>query len=192
MDALAVNTSPHQFGRRLIRGENTDMYKNRRDTPVGRLIAGKGISDNALARLLKVPQPTITRLANGTTKEPGRELVQKLAVFFEVSEAEILGGEAPRKPKAATGKLVSTGSGRTIPIPGDALSAAAMEVARTWSKLSAGRQEEFRDALYWACFFESKFPFYRRGRPAGAHYDKFESGVEADFRRLLKASPEGR
>lgn len=55
---------------------------------------GRRISDNALARAVDLPQPTITRIRNGTTAEPRSDAVEKLAAHFGLSAAQMR-GEAP-------------------------------------------------------------------------------------------------
>lgn len=67
---------------------------------------GRRISDNALARAVDLPQPTITRIRNGTTAEPRSDAVEKLAAHFGLSaaqmrgEAPLPGFDTPRKARA--------------------------------------------------------------------------------------------
>ena len=55
---------------------------------------GRRISDNALTREVDLPQPTITRIRNGTTAEPRSDAIEKLAAYFGLSAAQMR-GEAP-------------------------------------------------------------------------------------------------
>lgn len=52
---------------------------------------GRRISDNALAREVDLPQPTITRIRNGTTAEPRSDAIEKLAAYFGLSAAQMRG-----------------------------------------------------------------------------------------------------
>jgi len=52
------------------------------------------VNHNELARKCGVPQSTITRILRGEIIEPRRAIIEKLAVFFDVSLSEVR-GEAP-------------------------------------------------------------------------------------------------
>ncbi|WP_199102385.1 helix-turn-helix transcriptional regulator [Aquitalea sp. ASV11] len=51
------------------------------------------ISQNYLAEVTGVPQPTIYRILNGSSKEPRNSNVKKLASYFGISAAQLLGEE---------------------------------------------------------------------------------------------------
>lgn len=94
---ISVNTRMH-FPPLNALHENAGMYKREKaaDTPIANvlatLMASKQIpSANALARETKLPQPTISRILNGSTKDPESATVRILADFFGVSEAQMRG-----------------------------------------------------------------------------------------------------
>lgn len=166
------------------RGDNAGMHKRKRLTPLGRLMdaynSGAGISDNELGRRTGVSQATITRIANGSTKEPKQESLAPLAAFFGVSLAAIRGEEQPK----AAAKVTETRRGYG-PAPQD-LSPEAVDFARLWMRLSPARRATYHEEISWVAFFERKFPYYRIGRPDGASYDKFEQKVESHWEQLLR------
>lgn len=178
MCALDVNACALRFGEYRGARENADMPK-RRDTALAKLMeshdGGRGISDNALARLTKIPQSTITRIANGTTKTPDRPAAKALATFFRVTEDEVVGAKPLRAPRPAEPAVAR--ESQPLPAP------AALEIARAWERLSPIRQDEFRDALYWACYVEARLPVYRRSRKAET-LAAFERSLDVDHEKL--------
>lgn len=188
MAALAVNPPVHQFGFEGLPPDNAQMHKAARRTPLGRLMASYedvGIGDNALARILKkrgtpVPQSTITRIANGTTKEAKEAALKPIAEFFGVTTA-FLRGDEPAKAAAAKGKQAAERAAQYSD-----LSPEALQVARTWMQLSPGRRMKFLEDMAWAKFFEGKFPPYRIGIANVASHDKFERSVEADWDKMMR------
>lgn len=77
-------------------GNNTSMHSEPRiSTVLASLMERKGnISANALARATDVPQPTITRLLHGRSRDPRDVTIAPLADYFGVSLAQMR-GEAP-------------------------------------------------------------------------------------------------
>lgn len=150
------------------------MNKRKRETPLGKLMAeyngGQGISDNALARALEMPQPTVTRHANGQVKDAKEAVLEKFAKFFGVTTSFLRGQGGPA-------------AAERVAIYGD-LSPMAIDIARHWSALSSDRQEWFRDILFTMRFVEKRFPAMRRGRPKGESYEKLERAFEQDMRQL--------
>lgn len=76
------------------------MYKQEQtgNTPIAKALAvlmerRELSSANALARETKLPQPTISRILNGTTKDPEIATVRILADYFGVSESQMRGIE---------------------------------------------------------------------------------------------------
>jgi hypothetical protein len=188
MSALDVNPSMHQFVGSGRPADNASMHKKRRHTPLGRLMDGAGVGDNQLARQLRargtpIPQSTITRIANGTTKAATEANLKPIAAYFNVTTAHLRGEEGPRASTSGNGAA----KGRLEPAPAD-LSPEAIRVARIWMQLSPGRRAKFLEDISWAKFFEGKFPTYRLGVANMASYEKFERSVEADWEKLIRQS----
>jgi len=57
------------------------------------LMSQKKISQNYLAEVTGVPQPTIHRILIGGSKEPRNSTIKKLANYFEISTTQLLGDE---------------------------------------------------------------------------------------------------
>jgi len=184
MCALAINSPLHRFGSARPVLDNASMHKKRRATPLGRLMdaynGGAGIGDNELSRLTKVPQSTITRIANGTTQDPKEAQLKPLATFFGVSTAHLRGTESPAK--APTAQRVSEPRAGAY----SELTPEALHLARTWMQLSPARRAMFHEEMVWTAFFERKFPYYRIGRPAAESYDKLEHSIEANWEKMMR------
>jgi transcriptional regulator with XRE-family HTH domain len=175
--ALAVNAFAHNLVARPSRHDNALMHKRKtkRETPLAKLMAaynnGAGISDNALAKLTGLSQPTVSRQAAGGVTNAKSHVVNKLADFFGVSAA-VLRGEEPIKATERAGQ------------PYADLTPLAMDIARRWMALSPDRQEWFRDLIFTIHFFEERFPALKKGRPKGESYTNFERAAERDIRQL--------
>lgn len=94
---ITVNTTAH-FRPTPHAGDNTGMYKQLQagNTPIARSLATlmervQISSATALSKLTKLPQPTISRILNGSTKDPETPTVRILADFFGVTEAQMRG-----------------------------------------------------------------------------------------------------
>ena len=61
------------------------MSKQDISQQLAKLMRENGVSQSGLSRGCGVPQPTINRILNEKTKEPRRESVVRIAVFFDVS-----------------------------------------------------------------------------------------------------------
>lgn len=51
-----------------------------------------------LARITKIPQPTLHHLLTGVTKKPRRSVLEQLASFFGISIAQLIGNEPLSQP----------------------------------------------------------------------------------------------
>ena len=58
-----------------------------------KLIAIRDISSSDLAKELDIPMATLHRIINGQTQRPKKQIVKKLAKFFNVSQDELIGEE---------------------------------------------------------------------------------------------------
>lgn len=66
-------------------------------TNLARLLAERGISENALARAIGVPQPTINRIVKGESQEPRVGTLIAIAAYFDVDPLSLLSdGEVAR------------------------------------------------------------------------------------------------
>lgn len=168
-DALSVNTLAHNLSLIRYRADNASMNKRKRDTPLSRLMESAGISDNALARLLDMKQPTISRIASGVSKHPDEATLDPIARYFNVTTAHLRG----KDPLSA---LIGRGE--------DPLTPLAQDVGRKWQSLSPDRQEWFRDLIFTMHFVEKRFPAMKKGRPKGESYSNLERAIEQDMRQL--------
>ncbi len=67
------------------------------------------------------------------------------------------------------------------------LNAAAMDVARAWSKLSPSMQRLYREAMFRDAATENALPFLKTlVRPASTTYDAFEKAVERDYQQHVR------
>lgn len=69
-----------------------NIYTTTTGRVLARLMREHGISQNELARLTKIPQPTIQRIISGESKEPRRSNLAKLAAYFGVPVAYLTSG----------------------------------------------------------------------------------------------------
>jgi len=69
--------------------DNTNMNKIK--TILDKEMTKRGLSANKLSELTGVPQPTITRIRNGTTEDPETNTVKALADFFDLTVAQMRG-----------------------------------------------------------------------------------------------------
>lgn len=150
------------------------MHRQAPKTPLEALMRKHDVSANALAELVRIPQPTISRIASGATKEPKEATLQRLADYFGVTVAHLRGAKAGAvsEPPAGPGYA--------------ALSEEALAVARRWMKLSPGRRAEFSEAIFWAAFFERKFPAYKIGKPKSENYPAWETHIERAWEQTLR------
>lgn len=176
MDALGVNTRPYNLPVALDREENAAMDKQPFPTPLAALMKARGVSANQLAKALTLPQPTISRIASGATKEPKEGTLRLLADFFGVTTDQLRG--------FATAEATPARYGR------EQLPALAHDIAKRWLSLSADRQEWFRDLIFTMAFMEERFPAMRKGRPKGETYAALERAIVQDMHQLkLKFDP---
>lgn len=82
----------------------TALSKTLRRLMDAHMVNGKPISANELAKRSGVPQSSITRALNGTTKEPRAPHIEKWARYFKVNVSELRGeavenGTIPPKEK---------------------------------------------------------------------------------------------
>lgn len=136
-DALGVNTRVHNLPRTRIEAENAPMHKDGRTTVLATVMAaydgGRGMSDNELARRAKVPQPTVSRIASGKTKNPDETTLDAIAKVLNVSTRALRGLEPIHGGKKADGS--------------HGLSPEALEVARAWSKLPDYKQKGYAQGI---------------------------------------------
>jgi len=71
-------------------------------TPLFRLRRAAGLTQMQVAAGSGIPQVTYSAIERGKVKNPGSEVVQKLARFFKVSEREILGLELATEDDTVT------------------------------------------------------------------------------------------
>lgn len=69
-----------------------NIYTTTTGRTLARLMREHDISQNELARLTNVPQPTIQRIISGESKEPRRSNLAKLAAYFGVTVAYLTAG----------------------------------------------------------------------------------------------------
>ncbi len=150
------------------------MHRQAPKTPLEALMRKHDVSANELAALVTMPQPTISRIASGTTKEPKEATLQRLADHFGVTVAYLRGSKAVAVAEPPTGAGYA------------ALSEEALAVARCWMKLSPGRRSEFSEAIFWAAFFERKFPAYKIGKPKSENYPAWESHMERAWEQTIR------
>lgn len=65
------------------------------------LILNRKPSDNEIGRETKLPQATVTRVKNGTVKNPETPTIEALAIYFDVS-IPVMRGDAPIPPLEAS------------------------------------------------------------------------------------------
>lgn len=177
MHALTVNASRYRLPVRGAAGDNAPMNKRELKTPLAALMKARGISDNELARALFMPQPTISRIASGVTKEPKEKTLRAVADYFGVTTDQLRGFAAPAGGPSAKHSR-------------EQLPALAHDIAKRWLALSPERQEWFRDLIFTMAFMEERFPAMRKGRPRGESYAHLEQAIETDMRQLkLKLDP---
>jgi len=61
----------------------------------------------------------------------------------------------------------------------------AREVAIAWSKLSPGNQQWVREMVFILAAVDTRFPWFRRGRPAAKSYDVYERGIETNYQAQI-------
>lgn len=177
MHALAVNAPSYRLPATLIARDNAGMNKRELKTPLAALMKARGISDNQLAKALFMPQPTVSRIASGVTKEPKEATLRAIADYFGVTTDQLRGFAA--KSGEPAGKYSR-----------EQLPALAHDIAKRWLALSPERQEWFRDLIFTMAFMEERFPAMRKGRPRGESYAHLERAIETDMRQLkLKLDP---
>lgn len=163
------------LGTATCAGDHAQMHnKDAPKTPLDRLMRDREIGANELSRRTKVPQPTITRIRNGDSKQPKDSNLRKLAAYFGVHVDVLRGVEDP--PKADPALRASE--------PLVNYSALSLDIAARWMTLSPERQEWFRDLIFTMAFVEGRFPAMRKGRPRGERYTSLEAAIENDFRQL--------
>ncbi len=80
------------------------------------LMRARGIkSATALSKLTAIPQPTISRILNGTTSDPEDSTVSALATHFGVSKAQLRGEEAGTLFQGTEGAVLEPGPDITAP-----------------------------------------------------------------------------
>ena len=168
-DALPVNTRAHNLSLPACGGDNAQMNRRKRNTPLAFLMERDGLSDNGLARLLEMKQPTISRIASGVSRDPDEATLEPIARYFNVTTAYLRG-------KDPLSLLIGRGE--------DALSPLAQDIGRKWQSLSAERQELFRDLIFTMHYMEKRFPAMKKGRPKGESYTNLERAIEQDMRQL--------
>ena len=62
----------------------------------------------------------------------------------------------------------------------------AIEIARAWDKLSALKQQLYRDAIFRDAASETVLPWLKKGRPSNASYETFEQRVQQDYDLHIK------
>lgn len=136
-DALGVNTRVHNLPRILREAENAPMHKDGRTTVLATLMdaydGGQGMSDNELARRAKVPQPTVSRIASGKTKNPDEATLERIAKVLGVTTRALRGLEPPHSPRRAESA--------------HGLSPEALEVARAFMLLPTYKQKGYAQAI---------------------------------------------
>lgn len=173
MAALPVNALAYNLPRFLRAGQNAPMNKRHLATPLAALMRARGISDNQLARALGIPQPTISRIASGKTKEPKASTLRSIADYFGVRTDDLREFAVEVKTSAPGQRH------RDQPLP-----TLAQDIARRWMSLSPDRQEWFRDLIFTMAFMEERFPAMRKGRPKGETYSALERAIVEDMHQL--------
>lgn len=128
---------------------------------------GKGISDNALAKALKMPQPTVTRHATGQVREAKESTLRPFAQFFNVSTAYLRGKSAHHTESAKPG------------IGG--LSIEAIEVGRAWQRLDKDLRACFQQQILYLASAQKVAPWLVIRRPKSPHYAEWEDAIQTSY-----------
>lgn len=67
----------------------------------------------------------------------------------------------------------------------EALPREAREVARAFTKLSTGNQHWVRDMIFMLAAVDTRFPWFRRGKPSGKSYEAYERGIEQNYQAQI-------
>lgn len=146
---------------------------------VSHLLFVRGMSEAELARISGVPQPTVHRIANGTSKSPRYESVQAIAAAFMVSANYLLSGEY-------SGFTISSDAiSPTALLTADESQALAEQIRSTAAAVEAVGNVDSKDESPFAVY-EFPHEMYAALRQVG----EILGGIREVERQGLEATPE--
>lgn len=136
--------------------------------------AKSGVDVGPLAKVAKVTREMARRYTEGAAV-PDLNRMRLIADWLGVRLAWLRDGEGP---KFAEGNIARQ---PTATAYGNGISEEAREVALAWQKLAPETRTVLRDVIFVLSLGERRFPWLRRGRPAGETYDEWERRQEQNF-----------
>jgi hypothetical protein len=137
-----------------------------------------------LAKKSGVSQQTISKIERGL--QDSSAYTVQLATACGVRPEWLATGQQPMAP----GELHMPSSVKQ-PAPEYAeLPEPAVDIARTWLKLSPAQQQRFKDQLFLEAAITEHYPWLIVGRPNGDSYEEFErklpAGMQQNAHKLVK------
>lgn len=136
-----------------------------------------GLNQTELARALTIKPQAIQYLENPANAARGSKHTTNIARICGVDAHWLASGYGAMLP-----------AGNHVRQPGaeyNALGKDALEVARAWAKLSPGNQQWVRDMVFMLAAVDTRFPWFRRGKPAGKSYEAYENGIEQNYQAQI-------
>jgi transcriptional regulator with XRE-family HTH domain len=165
-----AKSARQEFADRLIDAMLDAGYRSARN-------AKSGVDVGPLAKVAKVTREMARRYTEGTAI-PDADRLKVIAEWLGVRLAWLRDGEGAKQPDNFVAKERQASY--------DVLTAEAREVALAWSKLSPEVRATMRDVIFMLSLGERRFPWLRRGRPAGETYDEWERRQEQNFSAMVK------
>ena len=131
-----------------------------------------GLNQTELALQLRVKPQAIQYLEDEKKAATGSKHTANIARICGIDAHWLASGE---------GRMLPGGHQAQQPQADYAALNEAREVARAWSKLSPGNRQWVRDMVFMLAAVDTRFPWFRRGRPAGKSYDAYERGIENNY-----------
>lgn len=162
-----VTTAKEAFARRLVDAMLEHGYKSSRN-------AKSGVDVGPLAQKAGVSREMARRYTEGAAV-PDLNKMSLIADWLAVRLAWLRDGEGPMR--GGNSSLAAEQPRGNY----EAVGEEAREVAVAWSRLSPDLRTTMRDIMFMLSLAERRFPWLRRGRPAGETYDEWERRQEQNF-----------
>lgn len=139
-----------------------------------------GESQESIGSRAEMTQSAVSQYMRGAIPL-NLEAVLKFAALFNVPPATIR-DDIPELAKHTVLPLLV----KQPPARYDNLSSDALDIAKAWSLLPAGRRQCIKDQIFLEAAVIKHFPWFQMGRPQGETYNEFERRIETSVAALRK------
>lgn len=132
-----------------------------------------GLNQTELAARLHVKPQAIQYLENEIKLARGSKYTASIARICGVDAHWLATGEGSMALGARTAREATASY--------EALSDEARQVALAWSNLSPANRHWVREMVFILAAVDTRFPWFRRGKPSSKSYAAYERGIEHNY-----------